>query len=49
MCFNKAFLAKHGLRLLKNPHSLASRILKAKYFPIKSFLEVNLCKRLSLA
>jgi hypothetical protein len=34
---------------LQDPSSLAARILKAKYFPRDSLMEVALCKRPSFA
>jgi hypothetical protein len=42
ICFNKALLAKQSWRLVQNPESLAAKIIKAKYFHQKSFLEANL-------
>jgi len=43
--FNKALLAKQCWRLIQNPQSLVTRIVKAKYYPHGSPLEVCLCKR----
>ncbi|PNX94118.1 hypothetical protein L195_g024290 [Trifolium pratense] len=34
--FNEALLAKQGWRLLTEPNSLVSQVLKAKYYPISS-------------
>ncbi|XP_062170478.1 uncharacterized protein LOC133876208 [Alnus glutinosa] len=48
-CFNKALLAKQRWRLLHSPHSLAGKILKAKYFPKSTFLEATLGSRSSYA
>ncbi|XP_038695493.1 uncharacterized protein LOC119992773 [Tripterygium wilfordii] len=38
--FNDALLAKQGWRIITNPDSLSSRILKAKYFQNSDFLHV---------
>ncbi|KAK2660908.1 hypothetical protein Ddye_007441 [Dipteronia dyeriana] len=38
---NRSFLAKQGWRILKNPNSLAVRVLKSCYFHDCSFLEVK--------
>ncbi|XP_033134013.1 uncharacterized protein LOC117127539 [Brassica rapa] len=39
--WNDAFLGKLGWRLYNNPGLLLSRILKGKYFPSESFMEVT--------
>uniref|UniRef100_A0A2N9F0V7 non-specific serine/threonine protein kinase n=1 Tax=Fagus sylvatica TaxID=28930 RepID=A0A2N9F0V7_FAGSY len=39
--FNIALLAKQGWRLLDSPHTLFSRVFKAKYFPSTSFLHAK--------
>lgn len=39
--FNLVLLAKQGWRILKSPDSLASKILKAKYFPYSNFLHAE--------
>lgn len=36
--FNLALLGKQGWRLIQHPHSLVSRIYKARYYPHSSFL-----------
>jgi hypothetical protein len=43
--FNKALLAKQCWRLIQNPDSLISQIIRAKYYPNSSFLEFELGKR----
>jgi hypothetical protein len=48
-CFNKALLAKQGWRLWKEPDSLVSKIMKAKYYPNGSFLESHLGNKPSFA
>lgn len=40
--FNLAMIGKQGWKLLSDPNSLLSRVLKARYFPRKGFLEVGL-------
>ena len=37
--FNIAILCKKGWRLLKNTNTLVFKVLQAKYFPGKSFME----------
>ncbi|XP_038695403.1 uncharacterized protein LOC119992679 [Tripterygium wilfordii] len=39
--FNEALLAKQCWRIIINPTSLSSRVLKAKYFPNSDFLKVE--------
>jgi len=43
--FNKALLAKQGWHILKDPQSLVSQVLKAKYFPHNSFLAADMENR----
>lgn len=43
--FNKALLAKQCWRLIQNPDSLISQIIKAKYYLNSSFLESEFGKR----
>lgn len=40
--FNQALLAKKDWRLIQRPDSLLGRLLKSKYFPNSSFLDVLL-------
>jgi len=40
--FNLSMLSKQGWKLLTDPSSLLSRILKVKYFPRRDFLDVNI-------
>ncbi|CAM8948389.1 unnamed protein product [Rhodiola kirilowii] len=47
--FNEALLAKQVWRLLVNPSSLISRVLKAKYFRDGNVLSTGLCSSPSLA
>ncbi|CAN6581073.1 unnamed protein product [Malus baccata var. baccata] len=46
-CFNLAFLAKIGWRLIQNPMSLLATVLKEKYYPGKNFTEVGKGKNTS--
>jgi len=47
--FNQALLAKQVWRLYKSPSSLTARILKAKYFPYSSVMEVSIGTKPSFA
>ncbi|KAM2345316.1 hypothetical protein ACFXTH_009215 [Malus domestica] len=40
-CFNLAFLAKIGWRLIQNPGSLLATVLQEKYYPGKCFTEAG--------
>ena len=40
--FNLAMLGKHGWNFVSNPHTLASRLIKAKYFRQGNFLSAQL-------
>jgi hypothetical protein len=46
-CFNQALLAKQGWRLITDPDSLCSCVLKARYFKEGDFLTANCPKRAS--
>ena len=39
--FNLAMLAKHAWNFISNPNTLASLLIKAKYFPHENFLSLN--------
>ena len=45
--FNKAMVAKQGWRLISNPSSLMSRVLKAKYFRLSNPLDVSVGSNVS--
>jgi hypothetical protein len=45
--FNVAMLGKHGWRLITNPNSLCSRVLKARYYPDCGFMQATVPKRSS--
>jgi hypothetical protein len=45
--FNTALLAKQGCRLIQNPDSLVTKVLKEKYFSNGTFFDTPLSKRLS--
>ncbi|EEC66671.1 hypothetical protein OsI_32959 [Oryza sativa Indica Group] len=45
--FNIAMLARQGWRLIQNPDSLCSRLLKAKYFPNCNVLDAQSRKQMS--
>jgi hypothetical protein len=47
--FNTALLAKQGLRLIHNPHSLAGQILQAKYNRGAYFLGSTIGRKPSFA
>ena len=40
--FNKAMIAKQGLKLIQNPSLLVATVLKNKYFQSDTFLETGL-------
>lgn len=40
--FNLALVGKHGWNLVTKPDSLATFVLKAKYYPHSSFFEATL-------
>ncbi|KAL6138049.1 hypothetical protein ACLB2K_063335 [Fragaria x ananassa] len=42
--FNMALLAKQGWRLIRQPNSLLAQVLKARYYPSESFMEVEVVK-----
>lgn len=45
--FNEALLAKLSWRILEDPHSLLSRMMKGKYFPSSSFMDSKVPKNSS--
>jgi hypothetical protein len=45
--FNVALLGKHGWRLITNPESLCSQVLKGRYYPDSEFLQETAPKRSS--
>jgi hypothetical protein len=46
-CFNQAFLAKQGWRLITSPNSLCAKTLRARYFKNSDFLRASCPKRAS--
>ncbi|XP_059441839.1 uncharacterized protein LOC132174162 [Corylus avellana] len=49
ICFNKALLVKQCWRLLKDPDSLAAKIIRAKYYPWGDLLSATVGSRPSYA
>jgi hypothetical protein len=47
LCFNQAFLAKQGWRLLTTPGSLCAEVLKARYYKDSDFMSAGCPKRAS--
>ena len=45
--FNIALLGKHGWRLMTEPNSLCSRVLKGRYFPSSDFMQASAPKNSS--
>jgi hypothetical protein len=45
--FNQALLAKQGWRIIQNPNTLTTRILRAKYYQNSSFMEAPIGARAS--
>ena len=46
-CFNIALLGKHGWRMMTNPESLCSRVLKGCYFPNSDFMSASVPRNAS--
>jgi hypothetical protein len=46
-CFNQAFLAKQGWRLITSPDSLCAKTLRARYYKNTNFLIASCPKRAS--
>ena len=39
--FNMALLAKQGWKLITNPNSFMTRLLKSRYYPLGTFLSTT--------
>jgi hypothetical protein len=49
VCFNKALLAKQSWRLMQNPHSVAAKVISAKYYHRGSFMSAKVGNKPSYA